>query len=239
MRRLITVCLPLVLLVGCEEFNNLPTATPPPVNVPKLPTPPPPVQTPEQAQEQADYQRPEYPENLRRNPFQPNPEVVRPINQPVDTGRDVTPLDPLEMYSINQLQLAAIISEVDVPKAMFISPDGFGHVVKEGDRIGRNKGVITDIRDNEVDIQENTSEGDNAASRVRTLTLRAAELSSEGGDDLTEAERAALEKLLDSEAGRRALRDKLRNQSQSASAIQGGEAPPAFDSRFGGIEPPK
>lgn len=224
-------------LVGCDEIEKLPTPPPVEVKKPALPvTPPPPVAevAPEDA---AEYQRPEYPENQRRNPFQPDPDIITPAGPTIkDDGGD-TPVTAIETFNLNQLELSAIISSVAIPKAMFIDPSGFGHVIKEGDKIGRNGGIVTDIRDNEVDVQETTSEGEGAASRVRTIRLREAEIRSENQDELSESERQALEKLLDSETGRRALRDKLRDQSQGASAIEG-SGPPS-DPRFGGIEPPK
>lgn len=231
-RTLGVIPLALTALVGCEEFNQLPTPPPVEVKKPALPIPAPPVAA-APVEETAEYQRPEYPENIRRNPFQPDPDKIKPVG-PIKDPEGTRPIDPLEAFSLNQLELSAIISEVAVPKAMFIDPSGFGHVVKEGDRIA--KGVITDIRDNEVDVQESISEGAEGASQVRTLTLRTAEIRSENQDDLSDSERQALEKLLDSEAGRRALRDKLRNETQGASAVDG-EPPP--DTRFGGIEPPK
>jgi Tfp pilus assembly protein PilP len=224
-------------LVGCDEIEKLPTPPPVEVKKPALPVTPPPVAevAPEDVTE---YQRPEYPENLRRNPFQPDPDVVTPVGPVIDSDkRDNGAVTAIEAFNLNQLELSAIISSVAIPKAMFIDPSGFGHVVKEGDKIGRNGGVVTDIRDNEVDVQETTSEGEGAASQVRTLRLREAEIRSDNQDELSDSERQALEKLLDSETGRRALRDKLRDQSQGASAIEG-SGPPS-DPRFGGIEPPK
>lgn len=183
------------------------------------------------AEEIVEYQRPEYPNNVRRNPFQPDEEVLGPIVGIGDPGQSDRPMEPLERFTIAQLELVAIISEVAVPKAMFVDPDGFGHMIKEGDRIGRQNGVIVDIRDNEVDVRETTGEDSESQSRTRTLRLRTGEIRSSNEDDLTEAEREALNKLLNSKKGRESLRERLNGNANGKSNAgnpkdSGGIAPP-------------
>lgn len=186
--------------------------------------------------EAADYQRPEYPNNSRRNPFKPDDEVMAPILGPVGDETPDRPLEPLERFTLAQLELVAIISEVAVPKAMFIDPDGFGHMIKEGDRVGRQNGVVVDIRDNEVDVRETNNSDESAAqSRVRTIRLRSGELRASNSDDLTDAEREALNKLLNSKEGRDNLRKRLQQNAPGANAVNNGTAPPSG----GGIAPPK
>lgn len=210
-----------------------PPAQTPPVN--KVPV----AAEPEKAEEE-DYQRPEYPENVRRNPFAPSNDVLMPIlGTPVTDDDDAPPLEPLQQYNIAQLELVAIISEIAIPKAMFTDPEGFGHVVKEGDRIGRQGGTIVDIRDNEVDVREISGDEDEKQSRVMTIRLRSAELKSANGDDLSEAEREALERLLDTEEGRNALRRNLKDRAAGANAIEGGGVLPPGSTRGGGVAPPQ
>lgn len=123
------------------------------------------------------------------------------------------PVEPLEQFTLSQLTLIGVISETAVPKAMFVDSDGFGHVVKEGDRIGRQGGIITDIRDNEVDIQEGGAENTQAPSSVRTLRLSDTEIRNSSDDnELSDAERQALDRLMKSEEGREKLRANLREQ---------------------------
>jgi Tfp pilus assembly protein PilP len=223
-------------LTGCEllglsdspqqpgQPTNQPKQTPPPKKKKEAPK--------EEAKEEGEYQRPDYPENLRRNPFQPVPDVIAPVGVAVTVEK--RPVEPLEQYSIGQLELVAVISETAVPKAMFIDPDGFGHVIKEGDRIGRSGGIITDIRDNEVDVQETSGEDENAQSSVRVIRLRDFEIRSDEGDgeELSEAEREALERLMKTDEGRDALRASLRERAateQSSNAntnTSQGIAPP-------------
>ena len=180
------------------------------------------------------------PESVRRNPFQPDPDVV----QPVATKVDDRPKEPLEQFALGELELAVIISEVAVPKAMFIDPQGFGHVLKEGDRLGRNGGVISDIRDNEVEVTEGTDE-ENGQSRLLTVKLREAEIKSNDEDSLSEEEREALRKLLDSDEGRAALERSFRDATIGASTVEGNQktesnqgSKTTTDSRFKGLRPP-
>ena len=193
--------------------------------------------------EEEQYERPEYPGGTRRNPFLPDPEVVEP-DEPVNTG-DVRPLEPLEKYGIGSLELVAIISETAVPKAMFIDPEGFGHVVKEGDRIGRNSGKITDIRDNEVEIREITdAEDEESQTKLKTVQLRSKQLDvSSGREGLSEEDREILKKLLESEEGREAIQEAYQERAPGAAAAerqrQESQQDGGGDERFRGLAPPE
>ena len=190
----------------------------------------------DQAEEQEEeYERPEYPGDTRRNPFLPDPEVMQPKSQ-VSEG-DVRPREPLEQYAISALELVAIISETAVPKAMLVDPDGFGHVAKEGDRIGLNGGQITDIRDNEVEVRETTDE-DDSQTRLKTIKLRTQELQTREDEGLSEEQREALQRLLESEEGQRALDEARRENAPGANAAEQGGDSGSSDGRFGGIRPP-
>ncbi len=173
-----------------------------------------------------EYERPVYPDNVRRNPFQPEKDIIKPTI--VENTDEVRPLEPLEQFDITRLELVAIISSVVVPKAMFIDPNGVGHIVKERDRIGSQGAVIVDIRENEVDIQESTGE-EGSASRLRTLKLATDELKSSNEGELSEDEREALDRLLDSEEGRKQLRDRLSGSGEDRPVTRSG----------GGIAPPR
>ncbi len=64
------------------------------------------------------------------------------------------PLGPLQKYEIDQLKLIAVITGLAQPKAMVTTPDGKGHVVKLGTRIGKNFGRVARIKNGEVIIAE-------------------------------------------------------------------------------------
>lgn len=209
---------------GCE-FLGLDDPSPGSSNpAPKAAPAPPPeeVEAPSAAVE-PDYERPDYPGRIRRNPFLPDLSIVTPVST-VARG-DLRPKEPLEEYSLSQLSLVAIISETTIPKAMFIDPKGFGHVLKEGDRLGLSGGVISDIRDNEVEVRE-VSEGAMAETRLTTLKLRSDQLTQRDDESLSEEEREALRRLLDSEQGRKAVRETLAKDEQGAPQQQPGTPSP-------------
>ncbi len=187
-----------------------------------------------------EYQRPEYP-GRRRNPFQPDPDVFQPAQTAI-VG-EVRPLEPLEGFSLNQLTLVALISETSIPMAMFVDNDGLGHVVKEGDRIGRNGGVIVSIRQNEVEVREGSEDAEQFGGSVTTLRLRDLELATGDGEGLSEQDRITLERLLQSEQGRQAIEELRGGEQQSAgeSPLPGvsPSRPQQGDARFQGTAPPR
>lgn len=178
-----------------------------------------------------EYTRPDYP--VRRNPFQPDLDIVGGTVVP-EEERQIRPTEPLEEFGISQLQLVTILSDIAVPKAMFVDPTGHGHIAKEGDRIGRNNGVIRVIRANEVEVRE----GDDRGSAV-IVRLRERELSSER-EQLTEEEQEALRRLLETSGGREAIQRQLSSgQQESGQAPPStGQSQPSSDRRFPGLAPP-
>lgn len=229
----------LMVTLGCEGEVQQPTQSEPPPPAEK--TEKVPESVTDSVADEGEYERPEYPDSQRRNPFQPDPEVVEPQRATEGEG-DVRSRDPLEEFGLGQLDLVAIISEVAVPKAMFIAPDGFGYVVKEGDRIGRNSGVVRDIRDNAVEVIEGGDDRD-AQTLQRVIKLREVELST-GDDGLSDDERRVLERLLESEAGREALERRYQENAPGATAAERQETqtqtppPSGQDPRFRGLRPP-
>ena len=239
MRNSIFIILSLTLsFSGCELLGLSDSGTPPTVQPKKVVKPK--RKTADVVTSKAvktDYKRPEYPNNSRRNPFQPNPEIIAPVAKAAVEERTK---QPLEQFALSELQLVAIISSVTVPKAMFVDPTGFGNVLKEGERIGRNAGVISDIRDNEVDIREGG--GENGQSRVVTMKLRDVEINTGNENDLSEDEREALKKLLESEEGRKALQRTFDEATLGATSVDKNKTTPTeskSDSRFQGIRPPR
>jgi hypothetical protein len=65
-------------------------------------------------------------------------------------------LGPLEKYELGQFQLMAMLIVSGEPRAMIKSPDGKSYVVKVGDRIGLNDGVIKRIETKVVSVDEQT-----------------------------------------------------------------------------------
>jgi Tfp pilus assembly protein PilP len=204
---------------GCDMFGSetpKPVVTAKPAVSPKAKVEKPAPAAPAKA---ARYERPDYPKSTRRNPFRPNLETVMPS---AIVGAEVRPMDPLELYSVSELKLVAIISEVSVPKAMFISPDGVGHLVKEGDRIGRNGARVSDIRNNEVELTEGGGDEEEQAQKRRIKLRDLDEIRSQ--QKLSREERDKLQEILKSEEGRDALNRTYRNLAPSSNAIEGTES---------------
>jgi len=74
-------------------------------------------------------------------------EFQRKAEGPVDED---SPRSATEMYDVGQFSLVGVITGTPVPKAMLADPTGFAHVVRPGDRIGKQGGRIAAIYANEV-----------------------------------------------------------------------------------------
>jgi Tfp pilus assembly protein PilP len=151
-------------------------------------------------EEDADaYKRPEL--LARRDPFVFEPPVVAS-----EKGDEERVLEPLESYDISQLRLVGLVTNTAVPKAMFKDATSFGHIAKEGDRIGRDGGRITQIRANEVEV---TIAKQTAAplepgvdpppnqkdSEPVTIIIRLSDTELEAPEETTEEEQELLQKI--------------------------------------------
>ena len=84
----------------------------------------------------------------KRDPFRPLSMLRAP--QP----RKVEPLTPLQRYELAQLKLVGIIQNIEPPRAMVEDSAGLGFILTPGTPIGRNGGVVAEIRDREVVVEE-------------------------------------------------------------------------------------
>jgi type IV pilus assembly protein PilP len=88
----------------------------------------------------------------RRDPFRPYRDAKVGIGALV-VQRE-RPLEPLESFDVKTLQVVAIIWGISKPKALIQDPNKVIHTVVKGMRIGKNDGVIAEIREGEVVIIE-------------------------------------------------------------------------------------
>ena len=72
---------------------------------------------------------------------------------PEQQGLDDSPRSATEVYAVGEYTIIGIITGTPVPKAMVVDPTGFGHVIRPGDRIGKQGGRVVAIYANEVVIQ--------------------------------------------------------------------------------------
>jgi type IV pilus assembly protein PilP len=91
----------------------------------------------------------------KTDPFRP---LV--IEEPKSGGkrmaRKVGSIPPLERYDLDQLKLVGVITNVKPPRALIEDVTGDGYIVTPGTIVGRNEGVIKEISENEIIVEEKT-----------------------------------------------------------------------------------
>lgn len=95
--------------------------------------------------------------------FENNQTIVK---NPFTDGRDpfFRPLDALgygginsyslEKFSLDEFRLTGVVWSIKNPIALFEGPDSTKYKLYIGDRIGRNEGIITNIDNAQVKVQE-------------------------------------------------------------------------------------
>jgi len=61
---------------------------------------------------------------------------------------------PLEQFELGQLTVSGVVWQADRRRALVLDPAGQAYVVKTGDRIGKNDGVVTEISDSSLVVLE-------------------------------------------------------------------------------------
>lgn len=69
-----------------------------------------------------------------------------------DDASDVA--SPLEQFELGQLTISGVVWQADRRRALVLDPSGQAYVVKTGDRIGKNDGVVTEIGDAALVVRE-------------------------------------------------------------------------------------
>ncbi len=92
---------------------------------------------------------PEYTGNGKIDPFMP---LIK--NEPVRAKEPERPRTPLEMLDYSQMKLVAIVSRGVQRVAMVEETGGKGYIVLVGTYIGRNGGVVSEIRKDRVIVHE-------------------------------------------------------------------------------------
>lgn len=100
---------------------------------------------------------------------------------PDETSKGSTPqvLRPIDLYDVDELQLIAIITGTALHKAMVTDPTGLGHIVREGDVVGRGTPMrVQRITRNEVLFKplKAPSAEDNQPKELRKVLLTQEEL---------------------------------------------------------------
>ena len=102
-------------------------------------------QTDRTAVEQANFS---YVSINKRDPF-------RSYLADMDKGTDKRgPLADTERFDLSQYRLTAVVSGTTSPRAMVEDPDGVGHVLKMGTKLGKNGGRVTRISSQGIRVIE-------------------------------------------------------------------------------------
>lgn len=138
----------LIFFAGCGEGPAPQPSSPPPA---KKITPPPAkvAEVAEVVEEPPPPPRYRYLPEGKRDPFVP------PTIAPRRVARDETiPLTPLQRVDLNQLRLIAILVGKGESRAMVAAPGGKSYILKKGTLVGKNDGVVKEINEEAVVVEE-------------------------------------------------------------------------------------
>ena len=104
----------------------------------------------------------------RRDPFQsPFRTAVEP--RPVEKDAPA-----LQRYALGQFTLVGVVWGAPTPAALVRSPDGRGHIVKAGARIGTHGGTVQTIEPRQIVVEEYPTDWyGNRRPRTRAISLAA------------------------------------------------------------------
>lgn len=112
--------------------------------------------------------RPPYNPEGKRDPFRPfDPEPAKGVD--LDKA-------PLEMYSIDDLKVTAVVEVDGEPAANIQIPTGSGYLIKKGTKIGQNGGEVIEILADRVIVLETSSDfsGDEKTRKRELVISRSA-----------------------------------------------------------------
>jgi Tfp pilus assembly protein PilP len=100
------------------------------------------------------------PLQVKRDPFSP-PEIK--------TSELVSDLRQFDLF---EMKLVAVMTGLGAPKAMLVLPNGATHIIQEGDALGRNQGVVSQIKSDAVLVRESFKDfRGRTRANVETLSL--------------------------------------------------------------------
>lgn len=85
----------------------------------------------------------------KRDPFRPYR-----ISAGARKQDDKSGVDALQRYELDRYEVIGVMWEVKKPRAVLKDPDGGTHTVYVNTKIGRNRGVITDIKEGQLLVTE-------------------------------------------------------------------------------------
>lgn len=104
----------------------------------------------------------------KRDPFKPF-RLARPSGK---SERTEIPLEPLQRWEVDRLQIVGILWDVKVPRAMVKDPDGAVYTVVKNSKIGRNEGFVAAIREGEIVIVETKYDDGKPSRETRVMEFK-------------------------------------------------------------------
>lgn len=104
----------------------------------------------------------------KRDPFKPF-RVVRPTGK---SEKSEIPLEPLQRWEVDRLQIVGILWDVKTPRAMVKDPDGAVYTVVKNSKIGRNEGFVAAIREGEIVVVETKYDDGKATKETRVMEFK-------------------------------------------------------------------
>jgi type IV pilus assembly protein PilP len=102
----------------------------------------------------------------RRDPFTSLLAERKPLQEAGE------PETPLQQFGLNELRLSAIVIGKGEPRAMLVAPNNKAYIISAGVKIGRNQGVVTQITQDEVVVQERFEDFSGALkTEIKKITL--------------------------------------------------------------------
>lgn len=112
----------------------------------------------------------------KKDPFKPyKAPRIRGDNRPAAA------IDPLTILDVAQLQLVAVMWNTARPRAVVKDAQNRNYILFKNMRIGRNEGVVVDIREGEIVIVEKFDDGfGNTVREARVLEIKPVDPSAGG-----------------------------------------------------------
>lgn len=119
------------------------------------------VQPPGRGDSLASQEKPPYDSAGKRDPFKP---FLKLVATPVGPSSVVRP--PIQRYALNQFRISGIVWIGGNPQAMVVDPEANTYFLGVGDKIGNRDGVIVEVRDTGLLVQE-TARFENVYGEVK------------------------------------------------------------------------
>ena len=114
----------------------------------------------------------------KRDPFRSYLDVLKQKGAAPETGRRK---EETEKYELDQYKLTGLITGSSQPQALVEDPQGRGHVLRIGARLGKNGGRLTRIISTEITVVEEYRDPKGKLVRV-PITIKLPKAEIESGD---------------------------------------------------------